>query len=373
VKHTALLLVSTLLLCGCPHQVHLTVQNQVAPTLDISAVAKNKNGAQTGTTHLGSAAQNKSVSGAFKVDNGGTYTVQAGLGSGSIVYSGSEKTVTGDLTDTVTIDHITGRRVDTSDTSLIDSDFGQLGPDIGFNPVTVDSGVPALFGALIYYSVKTDQDPGQEPTVMASPDQLTGSVKSSDINYPASHVSNETNITTDASVKVGASVPLWGSLAAHFEASSVYDVKWTMDGFGNVDKGETGAPYQDKINALSPLVKSDICKKLKNPNARIVYVNRIYIVRDVHLTYQQGQKIQAGVVLSGGSIISGDTAYDFSTSQTKESEVGNDLVNIAGPTWTGDTMPICQSTPHLESAAQTQFVPGTPTIPRLQPSKVDFK
>ena len=130
-KRTALLLVSTLVLCGCPHNVNLTVQNQVVPTIDISAVAKDKNGAQKGTTHLGSAAQNKSVSGSFKVDDGGSYTVQGGIGSGVIVYSGSEKTVTKDLTDTVTIDHTTGRQVDTNDTSLIDQDFGQLGPDIG--------------------------------------------------------------------------------------------------------------------------------------------------------------------------------------------------------------------------------------------------
>src|SRR5579859_5885877 len=112
----------SLMLSGCPKTVVLTVRNQLPPTppppnLNISAVAKDDKGQQTGVAHLGTAGPNQAVKSTFKVQKGGSYAVKADLSTGVNVFGGGEKTVNDDTTDSVDITKLEAAIIDPSDTS----------------------------------------------------------------------------------------------------------------------------------------------------------------------------------------------------------------------------------------------------------------
>jgi hypothetical protein len=165
-------------------------------------------------------------------------------------------------------------------------------------------------------------------------------------------------------VKAAVNVPLWGSLTANFSTNSVYKLHWDLEGFGNVQKAEPdGASYQDKMNTLSAATKSDLCKRLDTSNSYAMYVNEMYVVRSAILTYQKGDTLSAGAALSGGSIVSGSAAYDFSSSQAQTSRADGQVVNIAGPTWTKATLGFCSASNNGVNTSSTPAVTGVRILP----------
>ncbi len=341
----ALVVSLMMLLTGCTHTVILTVKNQLpasppAPNLSVSAVTKDKNGRQDPTAHLGTAGAGQSVNGTFKVKDGGSYSVDGNLSSGVNVYRGGAKTINDDTTDEVDITKLDAPILDPSDTQSIQATFGQLGPNVGFNPVTVQTAIGSIFGGLVWYVDTPSQNAETQPVRIIPPSELTGAADYATFPWPSGHDSKDATISTGASLKAAAAVPLWGSLSANFSGNSIYKMHWSMEQFGNVQKVDT-VSYQDKINALSQPEKDDICKRLQTNNSYVMYVNQMYVVKSVFLNYQQGNTISTSASLTGGSVITLNGAYDFSSSQTQEAVVGERVVNIAGPTWNKSTMPFC--------------------------------
>jgi hypothetical protein len=367
--------VSILLTLGCTHVVQLTVKNQLPatpapPNLNVTAVTKDSKGQPDSTIHLGTAGPNQQVTSKFKVKNNGSYAVRGDLSSGITVFDGGDKTITDDTTDTVNITQLSRAIIDPSDTSAITATFGQLGPNVGFNPTTVQSAVGSIFGSLVYYIDVTDGAAGTQPVVKVSPAQLTGAVDFANFQWPSGHDSRDATISTDASIKVGGSVPLWGSLSVQFAANSIYKMHWSMEQFGNVQKNDT-VSYQDKIVALSQAQKDDICNSLNTPHSHVMYVNSMYVIKSVVLSYQQGQAISSGASLSGGSVITASGAYDFSSSQTQEAEVDDRVVNIAGPTYEKNTLSICTAGNAHPLVTPSNALPGS--LKEVHHPAVNFK
>jgi hypothetical protein len=334
-----------LVLNGCPKTVVLTVKNQLPatpppPNLNISAVAKDNKGAQTGVTHLGTAGPDQTVNGTFNVEQGGSYSVKADLSSGVTVFNGGETTVKDDRTDTVDITKLDAAIIDPSDISAIQATFGMLGPQIGFNPITLKSGLGSVFGGLIWYVDTTTQTAETQPVSVVPPSLLAGAVDYATFPWPSAHDTRDSTINTDASLKAGATVPLWGSISVNFSTNSVYKMHWSMTDFGNVQKTDT-VSVPDKLNGLTTPQKQDICKRLEVPDSYVIYVNQVYVVRSVNLGYQKGSSLSTGASLSGGSVITASGAYDFSSSQTQSSEVTETIVNIFGPKWKKTDLAFC--------------------------------
>lgn len=294
---------------------------------------------------MGTAGPSQQVQTTFKVKDKGSYSVQGALSSGVIVFTGGAKTVTEDLPhEQVTISKLDAAIVDPNDITQILSDFGQLGPNIGFNPVTVQSALSSLFGGLVYYVDAQSQGADQQPVIIEPASQLTGPTDYATFPWPSGHATNDATVSTSASVQAGASVPVWGSLSTSFSANSMYKTHWSMQQVGNVLKNDTTS-FVVKLEALPQADKDNICNMLQQPDSHVMYVNSMYVIRSVVLTFQQGKEIKAGGSLSGGSIITANAAYDFSSSGTQEAEADERVVNVAGPTYTKSTLPICGA-PH---------------------------
>ena len=104
---------------------------------------------------------------------------------------------------------------------------------------------------------------------------------------------------------------------------------------------------------------------------RLLYVNQIYVVRSAILGFQKGDTVSAGAGLSGGSIVTASGAYDFSNAQTQTSRADEQVVNIAGPTWTKSTVSFCNPAPvagtppaPVPAVIQVQHLPGAAALLR---------
>jgi len=371
---------TTAILCGCSSTVNLSVKNKLPtdkcnPALEVSAITKDSGGQQKSTIHLGSAGSGQTATGKFEVRNGGSYLVNATLASGVNVFKGGEKTINADTTDELDISSLSAPMIDPSDTSSIQAAFGQLGANIGFNPITVQSALGAVFGGLVWYVEGGSGTAETQPVSVVPPAQLTGVVEYGSFQWPAGHDSKDATISTDASLKAAASVPLYGSLSANFQANSVYQMHWFMEQFGNVQKTDT-VLFQDKIKALDDVVKRDILNRLATNDSRIMYVNSMYVIKSAVLSYKQGQSVSSGASLSGAQVVTASAAYDFSTSQEQQAQVGERVVNIAGPTWDKQTFEavFCgQNAVVGPAVAVTKFVPGSLSNKAIDHPRVNFR
>lgn len=343
----------------------------------MSVLTKTDKGQSDNTVHLGTAGPNQQVTGTFKVTNGGSYSVHGNLSNGVTVFTGGEKTINSDTTDEVNIAALNSSLIDPTDTTQIQQSFGQFGENVGFNPVTVQSALASTFGGLIFY-VEPSGNNATSAVVVVPANQFTGATDLASFQYPTRHDSKDATISTDASIKAAGSVPMWGKLSGQFLANSVYQMHWSMDQFGNVQKTDT-VSYQDKLVQLSQPQKDDICKRLDAPNSRLMYVNQMYVVKSVVLRYKKGNAISAEASVNAASVITVDAAYSFSESQEQESQVGDTAINIAGPTFTKSTLAICAPAPGTENHAE--FLAHLPhgfaivnqlpvTVEGLEPAKV---
>jgi hypothetical protein len=361
-----------IILNGCNYSVTLAVRNSVPtpapPPLNITAIVKDQKGAQTGSTGFGTVNPGQTSSKqTFTVKRGGSYLVHGDLTSGVNVYASGPKTVGQDLpNELVDITALTPASIDPNDVSAIQSAFGRLGANVGFNPVTVPSALGSLFGGLVWYVDTADPLTAESQLVMViSPSQLTGAVALADFQYPQGpSASHDDDISTDASVKVSASVPLWGNLAGGFAANSLYKTHWSMVGFGNVTKTDTTS-FQDKLNGLTALQKSDICSRLQTDKSHMMYVNEMYVIKSSVLSFQKGNTVSASASISGASVISGNAAYDFSSSQIEQTEIDDTVVNVEGPTFTKDTMSFCNVAASAGAPAAKPAAPGVQSVVKL--------
>src|SRR5262245_26842785 len=155
-SRVSLIASSLMLLLGCTSTVQLAVKNQLPatplpPNLNVSVLTKTDKGQSDSTVHLGTAGQNQQVTAAFKVKNGGSYSVRGNLSNGVTVVTGGDKTINNDTSDEVDITSLNSGIVDPTDATQIQQSFGQFGENVGFNPVTVQSALASTFGGLIFY------------------------------------------------------------------------------------------------------------------------------------------------------------------------------------------------------------------------------
>jgi hypothetical protein len=348
VRAAASLLPVCFIISGCHYNVTLAVKNSVStpapPPLNITAIAKDSNGQQSGTTGFGTVNPGAvSTPQTFSVKKGGSYSVQGNLSSGVTAYTSGDKTVNGNLAnESVDITTLTSPTINPNDVSAIQAAFGQLGANVGFNPVTVPSALGSLFGGLVWYVDTNNPLRADTQLIMViSPSQLTGAVALADFQYPQGpQATHDDTISSSASLQVSGSVPLWGNLSGGFAANSLYKTHWSMVGFGNVTKSDT-VSFQDKLNALTAAQKTDICNRLTTANSHVMYVNEMYVIKSAILSYQKGNTVTSSAAISGASIIAGNAAYDFSSSQIETTEIDDTVVNVEGPTFSKSTVSFC--------------------------------
>lgn len=208
----------------------------------------------------------------------------------------------------------------------------QLGPNVGFTPIPLQNGLDTIFGALIVVPVATPGSSSQPYLFKLTPGQFSPKVAIADFRYPNDNVSSSMQIDGSFSSKVGATVPLYGSLSLDSSSSSVYKVNYTLSNFGMVEKPEpSNWTYSTGIQNLSAADKTRLYDALRNnPGSTLLYVNKIYVVQQVTFGVSQASKLAVDAKLDVGSVVTATGAYSFSNSSEKTTSFTETIVNIGG-------------------------------------------
>ena len=144
---------SVLVLSGC-HSVNVTMQNNATVPLAPSLVVTSK-GIPKPSVGAGTVGPAASVTKTVKLRNGDSYVVNASLPSSAQVFSSAPVTVTSadpKVID-VTVPMSSGiPGINPDDPQTIKAAFSTLGPNVGFNPETVQSVNDSFYGGLVILS-----------------------------------------------------------------------------------------------------------------------------------------------------------------------------------------------------------------------------
>lgn len=369
----ALVTMFALVSSGC-HTLNVTMQNNANVPLAPSLVVTSK-GIPQPAVGAGTVAPAGSVTKTLKLRNGDSYVVDASLPSSATVFGSAPATITS--SDPKVIDVTVPMSSDIpnlnpDDPQSIKAAFSALGPNVGFNPETVQSVNDSFFGGLVILSAPVGGDPTAQQIV--APGVLTSANVWNDSQYPQTTDTSTAKVTTASSANVSASVPLWGTITSNFSLNNVYEVDWDMEGFGMISKKEDPAhsDFITAMTALPPAEKASICSSLQASTTSLMYVNQMYVVKRINYNVTQGNSIAAGASASGGAIISGSIAYSFTVDNNNAKTLEAQVVNIGGPTWTHDNAPLCQAPVAAPPppAAAGSVVPPTASPAAVPQSKV---
>ncbi|MEK6622961.1 MAG: hypothetical protein AABZ13_10805 [Planctomycetota bacterium] len=313
---------------GCATTVNLTLKNIEDFPQQARITTKDQHGIKENEIEVGviAAKQAKAIA-PFEVKNGGQFQVVSMVPNSGIIFD-SPRSVSGNedpLNVAMDIFAAIGSKLDDSKSlQMISDSFKKLGPDLGVYPMKLSEVIKTRFGALLV--IPAGEKPN-EPLFTITPAQLgVKEVKLEEVMaaYNATKESNSTKISGSASAQAKSSVPLYGTFGFSFDTNSVYEVAWTLEGFGVIPKVEDpNMHYIKALNQLSSEIKAQLLKVLKdNKGSKLIYVNNMYAIKRASLSVKEGTKVSTGLNANVSNVVTASGVYTFSTSKemTKDYE-----------------------------------------------------
>jgi hypothetical protein len=366
------IMLMTVCLTGCPHDVDLAISNPTAKPLDVQVTINSPSGVQKNQIAVGTIQPNGSSKQQFTIDDNDQYVTTANL-SGSATVFKEPRTVTSSqpkkIEASVTL-AINARILDPNAAQqTISAAFDKLGPDVGFTPLPIVGALQTLFGGLLVIVPPSGSATDYRVAFQLTPDQFGSTVITpANFPWPGSNSQNTVDIDSDVTAKIGASVPLLSQITANFDQSSVYSVQWSLVGYGMVPKPEAGTwTYQNALSQLSTPVKTQLCNALKSDSsAFLLYVNKFYVIQNASFSVKQAQKISLGGAVDGGTIITASGAWTYSNSTSTVQTFQDSVLNIDGVrSQPGDvSCTVTGGAPHAPAAAAADIkITSEPTTP----------
>jgi hypothetical protein len=228
--------------------------------------------------------------------------------------------------------------------------LSRLSQDSTANPVGLQDALDRAFGGIAVLKLSAANQSGVEPLYRISPAGFDHAVAKEDVEVQRNHDAGTVILnSTQLSDLINRS-RLFRSADFTPELKALYRFNWDMNGYGFVYKTERPSfAISTAIKSLTQAQHADICKQLvQNPTAEAVYVNQIYLVKNLKIMFSEAQKIPRGVPLDSESVISDGIAYTFSNSKSFAHAYSNLVFGAAG-TLLGQSEFDCAT----RSAAQT--------------------
>src|SRR5262249_34364926 len=127
---------------------------------------------------------------------------------------------------------------------------------------------------------------------------------------------DKTEISGTSSSSAKVSVPLYGALAGSVSNSSIYQVEWTLEGFGVIPKPEDPKKTLTVQYLNLPQSERDRIRKAldDNPGSKLIYINNLYVVSRASLTTKEAKKLSANTEVNAVTVVTASGAYSFSES-----------------------------------------------------------
>ncbi len=220
---------------------------------------------------------------------------------------------------------------DSSSIGQIRNALSDLGPNVGFKPIDIRNALSTWFGSLVVM-ILPSKEQSEKILYLVQPSRFSNTTTYDQFIYPSTNSTNEVKVIGKSSAKLAASVPIYGSIGVNVSADNLYNVRWSMNGFGMVTKRDPDKwSYVEAIESLPNNEKKVIHEAMEqNPSAVMLYVNRFYVIRNADFFVKESRKLETGAKLSALSFVTADGAWTFE-SATESHQLYQDLVlNVGG-------------------------------------------
>jgi hypothetical protein len=152
-----------------------------------------------------------------------------------------------------------------------------------------------------------------------------------EFQYPSTILSKEAQVTGKSSAGLALSVPVYGSLGVDTNSENLYNIKWSMEGFGPVEiKEPADWSLADAIKSLPENDKKIIYKALKVKGATLMFVNHIYVIKNADFSVKEGKKLSANAKLNAMSFLTANGAWSFESANASQQKYQELVLNISG-------------------------------------------
>jgi hypothetical protein len=223
---------------------------------------------------------------------------------------------------------------DSSSIGQIRNALSDLGPNVGFKPIDIRNALPTWFGSLVVM-IPPSKEQSEKILYQVQPSQFCKPATTYDqFICPSTSSTNEVKVIGKSSANLAANVPVYGSIGVNVSADNLYNVRWSMNGFGMVIKKDPeNWSLVKAIESLSDKEKKVIQEAMEqNPGAVMLYVNRFYVIKNADFFVKESRKLETGAKLSVLSFVTADGAWTFDTATESHQQYQDLVLNVGGIT-----------------------------------------
>lgn len=318
------------------------VTNSATIPLNVAIVVKDKKNIDQYVIQLGQIGPLQTITRVESIKKKYNVTIRADIPNSFSAYEETFTVPRKDFEKVVTLTLPTIRQLDLNSASdRIKNSFYQLNDiDFGFKSTNLKNALETYYGALVIIKPpKTSGERGKELFYL-SPGSFSSKITYENFNYVISSDIQKTEISKELALTLSVNVPMIGKF---FSQSTINDYSlfyWKMQDFGWITKPEPdGWNYITAYNNLSSELKTNIQDVLsKNPGSFLVYINKVYAIRDIQYQCVAAKKVNSKSELGISTVATVNGIYDFSREESKDSRLTEIVIDIDGvPLLTSET------------------------------------
>lgn len=318
---------------GCTKTVNVSVKNGYNASLSGKLIEKDKEKKPMSTITMGNFSSTQLKTKTLKMKPGQELSVQGQFEGSPVVYNDSYTITSADQDEfdlSFTMKPSRNRASDEPE-DIFKKSFSLLGPYLEFDQIPVTNALNTIFGGIVVVTPKSEGVP-ESIDYMVYASQLGSITDVAKFKYPTRSSSKKIETNGKLMASLGVNVPLAATLSSSLKKESLYQLRWEIKNFGPVLKEiPDGWTIEGALSKLSDAQKASIASLLKaNPNRRVIWVNKAYVVEAAFLEMKEGRSVESDTKMEGIQYVSGSAVWQFAETSENKDLVGGAVVNITG-------------------------------------------
>lgn len=318
------------------------VTNSATIPLNLAIVVKDKKNVDQYVIQFGQVSSQQTVTRIESIKEKFNVTIRAEVPNSFSAYEETFTVPSNNFDKVVTLTLPLIRQLDLNSASdRIKNSFYQLNDvDFGFKSTNLKNALETYYGALVIIQPQKPSGERGKELFYLSPGSFSSKVPYEKFNYVISSDIQKVEVSKELALTLSANVSMIGKF---FSQSTINDYSlfyWKMQDFGWITKPESdGWNYITAFNNLSSELKKNIQDVLKkNPDSFLIYINKVYAIRDIQYQCVAAKKINNKADISGSTVATVNGVYDFSREESKDSRFSEIVIDIDGvPLLTSET------------------------------------
>ncbi|MDH7500448.1 MAG: hypothetical protein QHH30_08700 [candidate division NC10 bacterium] len=326
-----------LLCASCAQTVNLTVRNPTEIPQEARVAIKSKQGVEKKTIGLGKMKPGEEAKRSFKARPSSRLVIKSSTATGYEAWeSGPYEVRAAPDPFNLQVDlGLRGRylRDDSDAVRQITSVFSELGPRVGFEPLSFQKGLSTWFGALAVVVLPSKHQPEMKVLYHVPPGRVSDREgRENAFPTPSSTSSATVHFIGKHTSHLIGSVPLYDSLGINPASENWYQVEWSLKGYGRVTKKEPAHwSIMHVIEAIPSDRKEAIAEALlREKDAVLLYINQLYVLKKADFLVKEGRKLPVGAQLNDSTYLTPEGAWSFESVKESPQHYEDLVLNVRG-------------------------------------------